>query len=136
MFWTDDAPVTSLPVNYKYFALAGVAALINWVKKTLGELIGPFKVATGRDKVIIRPYQFAGGGGGRLRAVPLYLALSFRFAAATMGKTTAARFVSRSNSPRAPKSVQGIVFGAMVDGSCSIFIETSGLKKLVRDAAS
>lgn len=52
--------MTPLPVNYKYFALAAAAPLINWVKKTLGELIGPFKAATGRDKVIIRPYQFAG----------------------------------------------------------------------------
>lgn len=49
----DDVPMTSLPVNYKYFALAGVppplgrSRLINWVKKTLGELIGPFKGGRG-----------------------------------------------------------------------------------------
>lgn len=47
---TDDAPVTSLPVNYKYFALAAAGRLINWVKKTLGELIGPFKVAISRGR--------------------------------------------------------------------------------------
>ena len=38
----DGLYVTSLPVNYKYFALdppLGLIPLINWVKKTLRELI-------------------------------------------------------------------------------------------------
>ena len=38
----DGIPVTSLPVNYKYFALEpplSPASLINWIKKTLRKLI-------------------------------------------------------------------------------------------------
>lgn len=70
---SDDAGVTSLPVSYKYFALAAAARLINWVKKTLGRIDRSIQGGPSGYQIKLLPDRVWPGS----RAVHLYLPFSY-----------------------------------------------------------